>query len=283
MLTLTVHRAGGGLRHGIVAEAVAQGGNLAGLFQVADFADVVLKARLGAGGVLDAGDLAPAVALRGDNLVAVQRAADRALAVSRPAVVGAGGLLLLHVDPGVAHAAAGELVLIVKGDNGVLDDLFPVGLFPVFLALLQLAPEIIDRLVIGLLRAHAADCPLIVNHIDAGFPVYRGLDAGIVALLDEIFLFLNRLKEVVPRRLNNAYDLPAVSADGADHLHIAVHAALGRDFCRLKGADMPLRVRRRQRDQRQAHQKDKQQGQTSHDILFHFTKPLDLRKNCNLS
>ena len=270
-LALTVNGAGGFLRHGKLAVAVAEGRDFNGLLQVADLADMLLTAGLGAGGIGNTGDLAPAVTLGGDDLIALRQAAVLALTVSSPAVAGAGGLLAVILDPGVALAAVIELILRVDIGHDPLGHGLPLGIrvfFALVLAAVQLVKHALDGLVIGILRACATDHAITGDRVHAGFPIERGRGTKVLALLDEIIIVHDGLKMMLLRGLDPAHDLCAHAAGFADHLHIAGLAAGGGNRNRLKVVHMLLRARR-QRKQRQTHQNDQCQSQASYNILFH--------------
>ena len=251
------------------------------LLLAANLALALAAAFLGAGGLYNHGKLAPAVALRGDHgVLAVDDAADGALAVGLPAVVGAGGLLALIADPAVPLAADGEGILRVDLFDRVLGDLLPLGvgvLLALILALVEFLIQLFERLGMGFLGGRAADRAVFIHVIDAGLPIEGGLDTGVVTVLNQIVVVHDGLKMVLAGGRNRTYDFPAVAADRADHLHIAIRPAGRRDRGRLKRADMPLVRARRQRQQRQTHQYDQYQRKGSYKFLTHGVKPRYLK------
>ena len=261
------------------APGVALRGDRHGLLLAADLAHALLAAVLGAGGLLRHGERTPAVALRGDaRVLAVDGAAVGALAVGFPAVAGAGGLLALIADPVVPLAAVAEGILRVNLFDSVLGDLLPlfVGvLLTVVLALVDLIIQLVEGFGVRFLRRSAAD--------GAGLPVARGTQAEVVALLEQIIIVHDVYKGVRARGRDPFGNLPAVAADLAGHLNIALFSAGRLRPHRGKLADVPLIRARRQRQQRQTHQCRQHQCKGSYKFLVHGVNPRYLMLFCQLS
>ena len=245
------------------------GGNLLRHLNAANLAYVFGKTGLSTGGRGHDLSLAPAVALgldHGDLAIIQDLAADGALVVGIPAVLLAGGLLVLMLDPGMAAAAGGKLIPGVKIGNGGDKDRLKVSLLAVGATPGELTLNALERLGPGGLSRRAAALFRKRIEVDAGLPVHRRGDA--VARL------LGIDKEI------RIYNLPE---NMLRLLVVVAHPGEAGDDGHLFRERKLLRVRICQRQQRQNHQRRKRHCEDSYSTLFHGTKPLVLEKFCQQS
>ena len=180
-----------------------------------------------------------------------------------PAGLLAGGRLILDLHPGMPLGLSGELVLGVKLGNGIDENRLKVHLLAVGTALGKLGLQALHRLIPVSLCRHTAALPAVRVHIYTGLPIDRrgNTVARFFGVYKEILVLDIAVAVSV---LHKLVTYPDEAGD------------LG------PNGDLGLfRVRIRQGQQRQYHQRRQHHREDSYSALFHDAKPLNLEEFVN--